>query len=165
LGIGSSRSNISPLPKSTHCTFSPTKRSRSSRCLPVSNCRIVCSLTPSTLQIACGPTFAAFLPCRKRAPYSGFKGCFNFVAATVSTSGIAAYLYRAANVAPSISLSIAPMLKNGQQAMMWVAPDTRDAFKQIANSTGETQAQAAARLAQQEQKRLERKAQRGGGRG
>ena len=55
------------------------------------------------------------------------------------------------------------MLKNGQQAMMWVAPDTRDAFKQIASTTGETQAQAAARLVQQEQKRLERKAQKGGG--
>lgn len=52
------------------------------------------------------------------------------------------------------------MLKNGNQAMMWVQPDTRDTFRQIAGTTGETQAQVAARLAQQEQRRLARKAAR-----
>jgi hypothetical protein len=57
------------------------------------------------------------------------------------------------------------MLKNGNGVQMWVQPDTRDAFKQIGNTTGESQAQLAARLAQQEQKRLERKAQKGGSRG
>jgi hypothetical protein len=57
------------------------------------------------------------------------------------------------------------MLQKGNGVQIWVQPDTRDAFKQIMQATGESQAQAAARLVQQEQKRLERKAQKGGGRG
>ena len=48
------------------------------------------------------------------------------------------------------------MLKNGTGVQMWVQPDTRDAFKQIGLATGESQAQLAARLAQEEQKRLQR---------
>jgi hypothetical protein len=54
------------------------------------------------------------------------------------------------------------MLKNGNGVQMWVQPDTRDAFKHVGTTTGESQAQLAARLVQQEQKRLERKAQKGG---
>lgn len=57
------------------------------------------------------------------------------------------------------------MLKNSEQVQIWVQPGTRDVFKQIGSATGESQAQIAARLAQQELKRQERKAGKGGGRG
>lgn len=60
----------------------------------------------------------------------------------------------------SNTLSISLMLKDGKQAIMWVQPDTRDVFKQIGQTTGESQWEVAARLARGEQKRLERKAQR-----
>lgn len=56
------------------------------------------------------------------------------------------------------------MLQKGNGVQIWVQPDTRDAFKQIIQTTGETQAQMAARLAQQEQRRLARKADKEGAR-
>jgi len=56
------------------------------------------------------------------------------------------------------------MLKNGNGVQMWVQPDTREAYKAIGAITGESQAQAAARLAQQELKKQERKAGKGGAR-
>lgn len=56
------------------------------------------------------------------------------------------------------------MLQKGNGVQIWVQPDTRDAFKQIMHQTGESQVEMTARLAREEQKRLERKAQRGGGR-
>jgi hypothetical protein len=56
------------------------------------------------------------------------------------------------------------MLKNSEQVQMWVQPSTRDVFKQIGQATGESQHEIARRLAEAEQRKLERKAQKGGGR-
>jgi RNA 3'-terminal phosphate cyclase len=52
------------------------------------------------------------------------------------------------------------MLKDGNGVQMWVQPNTREVFKQIAGTTGESQQAVAARLAEAERKRLERKAAR-----
>lgn len=54
------------------------------------------------------------------------------------------------------------MLRNSEQVQMWVQPGTRDTFKQIGQTTGESQHEVAARLAAAEQKKLERRAQKGG---
>lgn len=54
------------------------------------------------------------------------------------------------------------MLQKGNGVQIWVQPDTRDAFKQIIQTTGESQVEMTARLAKQEQQRLARKAQKGG---
>lgn len=46
------------------------------------------------------------------------------------------------------------MLKNGNQAQMWMQPEVRDTFRQIAQLTGEKAHEVAARLAEQERIRL-----------
>lgn len=54
------------------------------------------------------------------------------------------------------------MLQKGNGVQIWVQPDTRDAFKQIMQTTGESQVEMTARLAKEELKRQVRRAQKGG---
>jgi hypothetical protein len=49
------------------------------------------------------------------------------------------------------------MLKDQNPKAMWVPEATRNVFNQIASTTGEDQYQVAARLAEQERKRLARR--------
>jgi hypothetical protein len=57
------------------------------------------------------------------------------------------------------------MLKDQNPVAMWMPQTTREAYKHVGQQTGEDQYQVAQRLIAAEQKRLERKAQKGGGRG
>ena len=52
------------------------------------------------------------------------------------------------------------MLGKGNGVQIWVRPDTRDTFQRIQQTTGESQVQLTARLAEQEQRRLARAATR-----